>query len=160
MQRKQYYIAYGSNLNTRQMAFRCPEAEMVGTGVLNGYELQFRGRTNSAYATVKEQENGKVPVLLWKLSASDEARLDQYEGYPFHYGKRTASVEIEGEVYQAMLYEMQPGFKQNLPSAEYYRTILEGYENLHLPVSVLHDAIRASITAVREENLQEPELKL
>ncbi|MGN1231560.1 MAG: gamma-glutamylcyclotransferase, partial [Anaerotignum sp.] len=31
MQMKKYYIAYGSNLNVRQMKFRCPTARIVGT---------------------------------------------------------------------------------------------------------------------------------
>ena len=36
------YFAYGSNLNFEQMAYRCPEATVVGTAKLDGYELAFR----------------------------------------------------------------------------------------------------------------------
>jgi tmRNA-binding protein len=38
MSRKEYF-AYGSNLNFDQMAYRCPEATVVGTAKLDGYEL-------------------------------------------------------------------------------------------------------------------------
>ena len=31
---KRYYIAYGSNLSTEQMAFRTPDAKIVGTAIL------------------------------------------------------------------------------------------------------------------------------
>jgi len=31
------YLAYGSNMNQAQMAFRCPTAEVVGTSELKGY---------------------------------------------------------------------------------------------------------------------------
>ena len=41
MSRKEYF-AYGSNLNFEQMAYRCPEATVVGTAKLDGYELAFR----------------------------------------------------------------------------------------------------------------------
>ena len=41
MSRKEYF-AYGSNLNFDQMAYRCPEATVVGTAKLDGYELAFR----------------------------------------------------------------------------------------------------------------------
>ena len=34
-----YYVAYGSNLNREQMAHRCPEAKLVGTGMLSNYEM-------------------------------------------------------------------------------------------------------------------------
>lgn len=30
---KRYYLAYGSNLNVRQMAWRCPTAKAVGIAV-------------------------------------------------------------------------------------------------------------------------------
>lgn len=28
---KRYYLAYGSNLNVRQMKYRCPTAKIAGT---------------------------------------------------------------------------------------------------------------------------------
>ena len=45
------YIAYGSNLNRAQMALRCPDAKVVGTGEIKDYELLFRGNRNGAVAT-------------------------------------------------------------------------------------------------------------
>ena len=36
------YFAYGSNMNLNQMAFRCPDAEVVDTVRLEGYRLTFR----------------------------------------------------------------------------------------------------------------------
>ena len=39
------YIAYGSNLNRGQMALRCPDAKVVGTGEIKDYELLFRGNS-------------------------------------------------------------------------------------------------------------------
>lgn len=40
---KKLYIAYGSNLNLGQMNYRCPTAKLYGTGVIENYELQFKG---------------------------------------------------------------------------------------------------------------------
>lgn len=53
------YIAYGSNLNRAQMALRCPDAKVVGTGEIKDYELLFRGNRNGAVATV-EPKKGRV----------------------------------------------------------------------------------------------------
>ena len=33
------YFAYGSNINLRQMAVRCPDAQVVEPAVLENYEL-------------------------------------------------------------------------------------------------------------------------
>lgn len=41
---KKYYLAYGSNLNIPQMQYRCPEARIIGTAVIEGYRLLFKGR--------------------------------------------------------------------------------------------------------------------
>jgi len=35
------YIAYGSNLNLKQMAHRCPTAKVVGTAMLHNWRLAF-----------------------------------------------------------------------------------------------------------------------
>ena len=41
--KEKLYIAYGSNLNLNQMSMRCPEAMPVGTAMLDGWQLTFRG---------------------------------------------------------------------------------------------------------------------
>lgn len=58
---KKLYVAYGSNLNKGQMKYRCPTAKYVGAGELQGYELQFKGRERSAFATIgrKDGASGK-----------------------------------------------------------------------------------------------------
>ena len=33
------YIAYGSNMIEEQMAYRCPDARLIGVGYLPGYQL-------------------------------------------------------------------------------------------------------------------------
>ncbi|MGN1126625.1 MAG: gamma-glutamylcyclotransferase family protein [Ruminococcus sp.] len=49
---KKLYIAYGSNLNLKQMKYRCPTAKLVGKGVVENYELQFKGMPHCSYATI------------------------------------------------------------------------------------------------------------
>ena len=60
------YVAYGSNLNLTQMAFRCPTAKVVGKGELKDYELLFRGGRRGAVATVEPKEGSAVPVLIFR----------------------------------------------------------------------------------------------
>lgn len=52
---KRYYIAYGSNLNVRQMRMRCPSARIIGTSVLKDYELLFKGSKTGSYLTVEKK---------------------------------------------------------------------------------------------------------
>lgn len=78
------YVAYGSNLNKEQMRYRCPTAKFVGTGIIEGYELQFKGALHSACATIAPKEGAAVPVGIWTIQRADEKRLDLYEGYHEH----------------------------------------------------------------------------
>ena len=61
------YVAYGSNINTEQMMFRCPDAEIYATGMVQDYELSF-----NKVATLKKKKGEEAPALLWKLYSSDE----------------------------------------------------------------------------------------
>ena len=75
MKNKQLYIAYGSNINLEQMAFRCPHSKVVGTSEIKDYELEFRG-----VATIVPNKGATVPVLIWELDERDLPILNRYEG--------------------------------------------------------------------------------
>jgi hypothetical protein len=77
-----YYIDNGSNLNFEQMSYRCPTAKAVGSAILKGYQLLFRGYPTHAVATIEKQKGCTVPVLVWDIKHSDERALDRYEGWP------------------------------------------------------------------------------
>ena len=77
MKSETLYIAYGSNLNLPQMAFRCPTARVVGASEIKDYELLFRGVPGSSVATVEPLKGSSVPVLLWKLKERDLQALDR-----------------------------------------------------------------------------------
>ena len=52
--RKKLYIAYGSNLNQGQMAWRCPTARYVGTGMIEGKLVVLR----HGMAEVEDETDG------------------------------------------------------------------------------------------------------
>lgn len=146
------YIAYGSNLNLPQMAFRCPTAKVVGKSELKDYELLFRGGRRGAVATVEPKEGGSVPVLLWKIRQTDEAALDRYEGYPRLYDKQMMDVELDGKTVSAMVYIMTPGHEFGIPSDYYAEVIREGYEWAGFDTQVLDDAIDHAWELIQEQS--------
>lgn len=150
---KKLYAAYGSNLNLKQMALRCPDAAVVGMARLEDYELVFRGGPGCGVATVEPRAGSSVPVLLWEISAQDEKNLDRYEGWPLFYGKQTLGFEAEGRTFPAMAYVMTPGREAAQPSEGYYQTILEGYADNGLDPAVLERALARTAELKREENL-------
>lgn len=138
---KRLYVAYGSNLNIRQMEYRCPTAKLYGTGVIENYELQFKGHPESAFATIAPKEGASVPVAVWEIQPKDELSLDRYEGYPSHYFKQDIPVRLDGEEVSAMVYIMNLKMGFGLPSPYYYQTVLEGYHDCELNTDVLDQAV-------------------
>ena len=141
---KRLYVAYGSNLNIRQMQHRCPTAKLYGTGIVSDYELQFKGQPNCAFATIAPKEGAEVPVAVWEIQPQDERSIDRYEGYPSHYFKQNIPVQLDGEEVDAMVYIMNLKMKFGMPSPYYYQTVLEGYHDCGLDTEVLDQAVRNS----------------
>ena len=141
---KKLYVAYGSNLNKGQMKYRCPTAKYVGSGGLQGYELQFKGRERSAFATIGRKDGASVPVGLWEIQARDERALDMYEGFPSHYFKRDVQVQRDGQEVGTMVYIMNPRMNFNLPSPSYYATVHQGYRDCGLDTAALEQALQSS----------------
>ena len=103
---KRYYVAYGSNLNLSQMALRCPTAKVYGAGVLNNWELIFRGSKTGSYATIRRKKGSVVPVVIWEIRPKDEKNLDVYEGFPRFYFKQNVMVDLPDGKKKAMVYIM------------------------------------------------------
>ena len=143
-----YYIAYGSNLNRDQMRSRCPSAVPVGTGMLDGYELSFRGtRRGTGFLSIDKKEGARVPVGIWKITKADEASLDAYEGFPRLYRKETVRVRmcpfcgIRTQVVDAIVYIMNDGHPLTPPSSYYFKTCDAGYYDFFLDYEFLDDAL-------------------
>lgn len=150
------YIAYGSNLNKRQMVGRCPGAKFIGTGVIENYALQFKGSPMGAHATIEPQEGASVPVGIWRIQNRDEARLDMYEGYHktgyCYYDKEQIPVKFEnGMQIKGMVYIMDKTKDFGFPSVGYYQTVLQGYRDCGLDTNVLEEALKDSMKMAREQ---------
>ena len=136
-----YYVAYGSNINLEQMAYRCPNSKVVCTGFINNYKLVY-----NRHANVVPCKNEKVPVLLWDINEADWRNLDMYEGYPNYYYKEVIQVEkTNGETCKAVIYLMSDFKEQsNLdipPSFNYFNGIAEGYVSNNMDLSYLYESI-------------------
>lgn len=138
------YIAYGSNMDEEQMAFRCPDAGVVGTGMVEGYRLLFKGGKDHAYATIEPEEGCRIPVLVWEISEADEGRLDRYEGFPRFYYKQEIPVVINGITQNAMVYIMDEQNPLNKPSCGYYQILAAAYLKYGFDNSALNRAMEES----------------
>ena len=140
------YLAYGSNMDLEQMRHRCPEAQLLGTGLLEGWRLMFKGSLTGAYATIEREKGCIVPILLWRISATDEERLDRYEGFPSFYYKRTIQAVKTDEhgirtgLTRGMAYIMHEERKLGVPSMHYLKVLAKAYEKFGFDEEILGEA--------------------
>ena len=144
--KKRLYAAYGSNLSEEQMAYRCPDARIVGKAEVKDYRLMYKGSLTGAYATIEPEEGFMVPVLIWSISGQDEKNLDRYEGFPRFYYKKEIPMDITGLTgedlgeYKVMAYIMDERRKHGLPSQMYESILQEGYERFGFDPNILEEA--------------------
>ncbi len=147
---KRYYVAYGSNLNIGQMKYRCPGARVVGTSVIENYELLFKGSQTGAYLTIEPKEGESVPVAIWETTEEDEEALDRYEGFPTFYYKKELELIVKSSKKNvsrkrtAYVYIMHEDRKLGSPSWHYIETCLAGYRAFRFDKNKLFRAIRRS----------------
>ena len=156
--KKRYYIAYGSNLNIRQMQMRCPSARIIGTSEIPDYELLFKGSKSGSYLTIEPKEGSRVPVAAWEVSAEDELALDRYEGFPTFYYKKEMLLPIKGirsgkiRLRNIFVYIMHEDRPFGVPSNFYMRTCLSGYKSFGFDSRYLAEAIKTSRRMCHERN--------
>jgi len=156
-QSRKYYIAFGANTNPNGMRHRCPNANLVGTSLIPGWKLVFRGTADIAPFTDADAnaDRSSVPVIVWSITESCEHELDIYEGYPTVYHKRDFTVmhPNDGAYISAMAYLMETSKDYILPPDDYYyKTIHDGYKAFRLPMQHLEAAYRDALPTEANTN--------
>ena len=149
------YLAYGSNLNIRQMRMRCPGAKVAGTATIADYELLFKGSMTGSFLTIERKDGASVPVGVWQVTEADVKALDRYEGYPKFYYRKSLFLPVKdiqtGQVRKcrAFVYIMHEERALGIPCDSYVRTCTEGYKDFGFDTDFLERAISISKEALQ-----------
>jgi gamma-glutamylcyclotransferase (GGCT)/AIG2-like uncharacterized protein YtfP len=145
------YAAYGSNMDHGQMSERCPHSPQAGTGWLDGWRLTFGGEDigwEGALATVVEDANSRVFVVLYELSDTDERSLDRWDGATLGYYRKLSVrvATLEGDVL-AWLYVLND-YEGGLPSARYLGIMADAAEAAGAPADYVEGLRRRPCTSL------------
>lgn len=141
------YAAYGSNMHPEQMLQRAPHSPMAGTGWLHGWRLTFGGADigwEGALATLVEDPDEKVFVVLYDMTTDDEAALDRWEGSELGFHKKIRcrvhrlSSDTDTAPVLAWLYVVD-AWEGGIPSARYLGVMAEAAEIAGAPAEYVHD---------------------
>jgi gamma-glutamylcyclotransferase (GGCT)/AIG2-like uncharacterized protein YtfP len=123
----------------KQMKDRCPNHQIVGSGVLKNYRWIISSR---GYANIVKSPQSVVYGVVYKISESDECSLDRWEGVTDgSYRKEMLDVVIDESTQTCLVY-IDPIEDEGLPKTEYIVRINNGIEDARLPWSYVQKTIR------------------
>lgn len=143
------YAAYGLNLNSGQMLYRCPDAYDLGMGQLQNKTLAFRlNRLAQTLVTVEDQDDVFVPVRLWKMEPWDEETLDHFEGRLLHppiYRRENVIIETAETAVEAFIYVLnESNAPYGVPLVSYANSVMRGYRECGFDLEPIRQALLAS----------------
>ncbi len=144
------YFAYGSNLNHKQMAERCPGSKFLKRVYLENYHFLFDGysrRWDGAPENITESEGDVVWGGLYEISEKNLASLDKCEncnsvesksgicsqcGEDLYAREEMDFKDDNGKKIKALVY-FRTGLKEGEPSEKYLNTVVQGAHDCGLP---------------------------
>ncbi len=138
------YFAFGSNMDTDQMARRCPGTEPVGRATLADHRLVFRGPSRNrggGVLSVDASPDDTVTGVLYAVGDEHLLALDRYEGAPEWYLRMPCSVVgSDGRAHDAILYRLPGHVTEMPPTAAYLTQVAAAFGAHGLDPAPLHDA--------------------
>ena len=130
------YFAYGSNLNHFRMKRRCKDSIFLKKINLKDFKLTFRSKYRAA--DIEPKKNSIVPGGLFKISKSDEKKLNIYEDFPILY-KKYYFIYYGKKV---MTYIMIKKTEFTFPTKRYLDIVKRGYKDCDLDKKYLNRALK------------------
>ena len=119
------------------MKRRCKDSIFLKKINLKNFKLTFRSKYRAA--DIEPKRISIVPGALFKISKSDEKKLDVYEDYPNLYKKYYFSYYGK----KVMSYTMEKKTSFRFPTERYLNIVKRGYKDCDLDKSYLKKALKA-----------------
>jgi gamma-glutamylcyclotransferase (GGCT)/AIG2-like uncharacterized protein YtfP len=133
------YFAYGSNLHHFQMKRRCKDSIFLKKIHLKHFRLTFRSKYKAA--DIEPKKNSNVPGGLFKISKSDEKKLDIYEDYPILYKKYYFNYYGK----KVLTYTMVKKTPFTYPTERYLNIVKKGYKDCKLENKYLFSVLKKKL---------------
>lgn len=120
-----WFFAYDDNVNPKILEARIGKWKSCNKGFVEGFSLSF---DSQGFASAVERVNQKLFGVLYELSEKQLNDLDRYEGAPVVFVRRNVFVNSKGKIFEATAFFHKNHTTSKLPTEEYAKTIVEGFE--------------------------------
>jgi gamma-glutamylcyclotransferase len=128
-----YYFAYGSNMVSKRMQDRIPEASIVGIAGLPDWNLTWdkTSKDGSGKANLKEQKKGKVWGIVYRIPDQKISDLDKIEG---GYQRMEMEIQFSNQDKRLVFTYVSENRDANLEPYQWYKDlVVKGAEEHSLP---------------------------
>ena len=141
------YFAFGSNLSSKRLLQRLPDAGLGSVAILRGHRLCFRkniqGESGKCDIAVSGNPDDRVYGIIYLLDEAEKRILDGFETGGFGYLDKTIEVfSLAGEPLQALTYYAATDHGMQPPFHWYKQHVLLGAVEQGFPGDYI-DAIAA-----------------
>lgn len=139
-------FAYGSNMLSARIQERCPSAQAVRVARLPGFELAWHKRSTDGSGkcdVVARTPGSAVFGVVYAVPRSEKAGLDRAEGLGAGYDERAASVWLQDNPMDVVLYVATDTDAALRPYTWYRELVVAGAREHGLPydyLRILHTA--------------------
>lgn len=130
-----YYFSFGSNMDRGQMKERTPNAEHVGTGYVEGYDIVFNRKGSyrlGGVSSIVPCEGVNAYGVVWSISDGELSELDRIED-PSAYERVTKRVTLTNrETIDCQVYVSFPQ-EDIAADQEYLEIIISAAQSAGLP---------------------------
>lgn len=154
------YFAYGSNLNVERLLERCPTAQIISRGKLDGYKLVFKENNNDKIVASIEKgaKNKNINGVVFHIDERDVKKLDTVEGVPYVYIRKKVKILLESGIELLCdTYVLTEEFfvktdnkiitksrGYGKPNDDYLQHLVIGYKNFGFNIEKLKTAVKNS----------------
>jgi transposase-like protein/gamma-glutamylcyclotransferase (GGCT)/AIG2-like uncharacterized protein YtfP len=130
-------FTYGALLDQDLMGYRCKRPTMVGVGRADGFRFSINV---NGVATILRKPNWVVHGLLWRISRTDEASLDDYEGVDQgFYVKCAIEVSVSGDRKRSAFAYIATESRIGRPRPGYLEPIISAARDLGFPLRYIEE---------------------
>ena len=117
-------------MNPKQMHRRCPNSRPVAQAKIRNYKVAINSR---GVATIVPSKGDAVSGVVWKISPSDEFRLDCFEGVKCGiYLKKEISASFGNNTKTKVLVYIDRVSDMGMPREGYLEKVIRGVRHFKL----------------------------
>lgn len=152
---QKYFIAYGTNIKSDELAKSFPEAKIISYGYVKNYALEFVGYNGRAIAVAVKKRGERLPVAIWDFPKEMRHTLTNFEAFPYLYQRKTVTAHVGKMRLRGEIYVTKQKLNYGKPSTEYLNTLKEAYAEAGFNPQLIDIALSRQPDASEQLNPEE-----